>query len=192
MKALRLCTFCKRCKHKWSNSLARSLGIYPVPILGRIGSLAYTSTTRHTNTAFPTMTTPMLAQVYFEPSQIARTTKTVILGFITALIVGYSIRAWHEWRRLSHVPGPFVAAFTKLWLVFQSSKRRQPYAFKEANDRYGETEDLCRFDRTDVAGGSLVRVGPNEVITNDPEVLRKIMAVRSAYTRGHCKFPHCE
>jgi hypothetical protein len=32
-----------------------------------------------------------------------------------------------------------------------------------------------------------VRVGPNEVITNDPEVLRKIMGVRSTYTRGHCR-----
>ncbi|KAF9697527.1 hypothetical protein EKO04_004233 [Ascochyta lentis] len=54
-------------------------------------------------------------------------------------------------------------------MVYQSQKRRQPYAFKEANDKYG----------------SLVRVGPNEVITNQPDVLRKIMAVRSTYTRGH-------
>ena len=36
--------------------------------------------------------------------------------------------------------------------------------------------------------GSLVRVGPNEVITNDPEVLRKVMGVRSTYTRGHCGY----
>lgn len=35
--------------------------------------------------------------------------------------------------------------------------------------------------------GSLIRVGPSEVITNDPGVLRKIMAVRSTYTRGHCE-----
>ncbi|KAJ4344255.1 hypothetical protein N0V95_006198 [Ascochyta clinopodiicola] len=33
--------------------------------------------------------------------------------------------------------------------------------------------------------GSLVRVGPNEVITSDPNVFRKVMGVRSAYTRGH-------
>jgi hypothetical protein len=33
--------------------------------------------------------------------------------------------------------------------------------------------------------GSLIRVGPNEVITNNPEVLRKVMSVRSAFTRGH-------
>lgn len=32
--------------------------------------------------------------------------------------------------------------------------------------------------------GSLVRVGPNDLVTDDPDVLRKIMATRSAYTRG--------
>jgi hypothetical protein len=35
--------------------------------------------------------------------------------------------------------------------------------------------------------GTLARVGPNELITDDPEVLRKMMAARSEYTRGHCK-----
>ena len=35
--------------------------------------------------------------------------------------------------------------------------------------------------------GFMIRVGPNNVITNDPAVLRKMMAVRSAYTRGHCR-----
>lgn len=35
--------------------------------------------------------------------------------------------------------------------------------------------------------GSLVRVGPNELVTDDPDVMRRMMAVRSAYTRGHCE-----
>ena len=35
--------------------------------------------------------------------------------------------------------------------------------------------------------GSLVRIGPNELVTDDPEVLRRMMAVRSQYTRGPCK-----
>jgi hypothetical protein len=33
--------------------------------------------------------------------------------------------------------------------------------------------------------GSLVRVGPNELVTDDPEVLRKMMAVRSVCVRRH-------
>jgi len=32
--------------------------------------------------------------------------------------------------------------------------------------------------------GTLVRVGPNELITSDPDFMRKMMAVRSSYIRG--------
>ncbi|KAJ4335660.1 hypothetical protein N0V87_005918 [Didymella glomerata] len=32
--------------------------------------------------------------------------------------------------------------------------------------------------------GSLARIGPNELVTSDTDVLRKIMSVRSAYSRG--------
>lgn len=33
-----------------------------------------------------------------------------------------------------------------------------------------------------------MRIGPNELATDDPDVLRRIMAVRSAYTRGPCQY----
>lgn len=32
--------------------------------------------------------------------------------------------------------------------------------------------------------GTLVRVGPNDLVTSDPEVLRMMSAVRSPYTKG--------
>lgn len=32
--------------------------------------------------------------------------------------------------------------------------------------------------------GSLVRIGPNDLVTDDPEILRRMMGVRSPYTRG--------
>lgn len=32
--------------------------------------------------------------------------------------------------------------------------------------------------------GSLARVGPNELVTCDPEILRRVWGVRSKYTRG--------
>ncbi|UPX20608.1 uncharacterized protein EKO05_0010836 [Ascochyta rabiei] len=95
--------------------------------------------------------------------------ETILVALIGTSLIAYFVLVWYEWRRLSHVPGPLWAGFTKLWMVYQSQQRRQPHAFKEANDRYGP----------------LVRVGPNEVITNDPNVLRKVMAVRSEYTRGN-------
>ncbi len=33
--------------------------------------------------------------------------------------------------------------------------------------------------------GPLVRVGPNELITGDPDILRKIQAIRSPYRRSN-------
>lgn len=38
--------------------------------------------------------------------------------------------------------------------------------------------------RADNPAGPLVRIGPNEVISTDPEVLRMMSAVRSPYTKG--------
>ncbi|KAH8175174.1 cytochrome p450 domain-containing protein [Sarocladium implicatum] len=92
-----------------------------------------------------------------------------VVGTATALLIADSVRTWH---RLSHVPGPFWAAISKYWMVRQSLKGQQPYAIQQLNERYGK---LPR---------SLVRIGPNELATADPEVLRRMMAIRSQYSRG--------
>lgn len=36
-----------------------------------------------------------------------------------------------------------------------------------------------------VASGSIVRIGPHQLVTNDPEVLRRMSAVRSPYRRSN-------
>ncbi|KAF4954313.1 hypothetical protein FGADI_5336 [Fusarium gaditjirri] len=89
---------------------------------------------------------------------------TVVLGLVV-LFVADTLRAWY---RLSHVPGPFWAGFSKAWMVRQSFKGIQPYAIQQANEKYG----------------SLVRIGPNELATDDPKLLKRMMSSRSAYTRG--------
>lgn len=114
-------------------------------------------------------------------------TTITFIALFSVTLIAYLFNAWHEWRRLSHVPGPFSASSSKLWMAFQSFKRRQPYTFKEANERHGALSGSAAMASLILAPGSLVRVGPNEVITNNPEVLRKVMAVRSTYTRGHCE-----
>ncbi|KAF1845545.1 cytochrome P450 [Cucurbitaria berberidis CBS 394.84] len=94
---------------------------------------------------------------------------TLAIGLASASLCAYLVHLVLQWRRLSHVPGPFWAALSKGWMVRESLKGRQPISFKDVNDKYG----------------SLARVGPNELITNDPDVMRRMMAVRSTYTRGH-------
>jgi len=60
------------------------------------------------------------------PSQLALTFLTIYVG-----------HSFYSWYRLSHVPGPFWAAFSKFWLVRESLKGHQPNALKEAIDKYG-------------------------------------------------------
>ncbi|KAF5023779.1 hypothetical protein F66182_4172 [Fusarium sp. NRRL 66182] len=110
---------------------------------------------------------------------------TAVLGLVV-LFLADSLRSWH---RLSHVPGPFWAGFSKAWMVRQSLKGRQPYAIQEANEKYGPSTMLrSRLIHTRLSSGnnigSLVRIGPNELATDDPKLLRRIMASRSAYSRG--------
>lgn len=69
------------------------------------------------------------------------------------------------WYKLRHAPGPFLAKFSYIWLARTAQRARQYYVFK----------DLCK------KYGPLVRVGPNELTTDDPEILRRIAAVRGTY-----------
>ncbi|KAH8764092.1 cytochrome P450 [Hyaloscypha sp. PMI_1271] len=71
--------------------------------------------------------------------------------------------------RLRHIPGPPLAGWSKaVWLLRKSLGGRFHLDTAEACEKYG----------------SIVRIGPNELVTNDPDVLRRISAVRSPYTRS--------
>ncbi|KAG4429416.1 hypothetical protein IFR05_015102 [Cadophora sp. M221] len=89
----------------------------------------------------------------------------IISSIVTLSIATY---VFLTWRRLSHIPGPFWASTSKYWMVSQSLKGQMHAALKEVTDKYG----------------SLARIGPNDLVTDDPDVLRRMMGVRSPYTRG--------
>jgi hypothetical protein len=121
---------------------------------------------------------------------VATDRATLAIAVVSAALCAYLVRLVLQWRRLSHVPGPFFASISKLWMVRESLKGRQPISFKEVNDKYGGSRCDSRagwplLTKT----GTLARVGPNELITDDPELMRKMMAARSEYTRGRCKKP---
>ena len=89
------------------------------------------------------------------------------------LIFGIATAAWYiistavAWYRLSHIPGPFLASISNLWMIRTSTSKRISDIFVEIANEYG----------------SLVRIGPNQVLTNDPHVLRRTGSVRGTYKR---------
>jgi hypothetical protein len=80
-------------------------------------------------------------------------------------IVWFAISSFRSWYRLRHIPGPFLASFSYLWLARVASSGRQYYIYRDLCNEYGP----------------LVRVGPNELTTDDPETIRKMSAARSSY-----------
>lgn len=92
-----------------------------------------------------------------------------LLAFIFIFILANIVRSIAtRYLHLSQFQGPPWAAFTRLWLCKTLASGESARRFVEVNQKYG----------------SLARIGPNHLITDDPEFTRKILAARSRYTRG--------
>ncbi|KAM3533367.1 hypothetical protein MY4038_003374, partial [Beauveria bassiana] len=82
-----------------------------------------------------------------------------------AVLLFCQIRAWY---RLRHIPGPWSAPWSVWWQLRGAMSGVFPQTLKEATDRYGP----------------LVRIGPNQLVSSDPEVLRRMSAVRGNYVKA--------
>ncbi|KAK2025646.1 cytochrome P450 [Colletotrichum zoysiae] len=83
-----------------------------------------------------------------------------------AVAVYYVVSSLAAWLPLRHVPGPFLGSFSYLWLM-----RNNFLGISSA-----QLVGLKKY-------GSVVRVAPNYVLTDDPAALRRISGARSAYGR---------
>jgi hypothetical protein len=84
-------------------------------------------------------------------------------AFLTAWYLTSSLAAWY---RLRHIPGPQLASFSYLWELHSILSDK-------TFDRFLNLREY----------GPLVRTAPGYIVTDDPEVLRKTMAIRGTYTR---------
>jgi Cytochrome P450 len=89
-----------------------------------------------------------------------------LAGIVIALIVLTNrIRAY---RRLAHISGPSIAGFSRIWMVWANTSGRNHEHLYNANLKYG----------------SLTRIGPNHLLTSDPDIIRRMNAPRSLYRRS--------
>ncbi|KAI1159042.1 cytochrome P450 [Nemania serpens] len=88
---------------------------------------------------------------------------------LVILAAGYFLGSTlYQWHRLRHIPGPFLASFSYLWIAYTGWCGKQYELHKVLGEKYGP----------------LVRIGPNEVSTDDPETIRRITGAKSAYPRA--------
>ncbi|KAF8848009.1 putative benzoate 4-monooxygenase cytochrome P450 [Acephala macrosclerotiorum] len=69
---------------------------------------------------------------------------------------------------LSDFAGPSWAAYTRLWICRTIASGRSAQVFVDVNEKYG----------------SVARIGPNHLVTSDPELSRQILAVGSKWCRA--------
>lgn len=104
-------------------------------------------------------------------SQLAESLSPSLAGKLScaSVVLYFAISTLRSWLRLRHLPGPFLSQFS-YWHMFKV-RCRGSRAFSEypkLTDRYGK----------------LVRIGPNEVLTSDPVLIRRMSAAKSTYERS--------
>lgn len=87
----------------------------------------------------------------------------------TALLSIYLIfTLGRRYLRLSHIPGPPLAAFTDLWLLRQ---------YRIGTNSFQVLLDL------DHKYGSVVRYGPNRVLLSDPSAITTVYGTTKAFEK---------
>ncbi|KAF7557325.1 hypothetical protein G7Z17_g855 [Cylindrodendrum hubeiense] len=89
--------------------------------------------------------------------------------FLGLIFFWYIVSGTVAWIRLGEFAVPsWTAHFSYLWLAKTTYSGRQYWVHRELHRKLGP----------------LVRIGPNEILTDDPDIIREISSVRSSYARA--------
>jgi len=92
----------------------------------------------------------------------------LVAGPIAGLMVWYATTALLSWWRLRHIPGPWLASFSYLWLASVQRSGRMGLIYRGLPAQYSSP---------------VVRIGPREVMTDDADTIRRINSARTRYVR---------
>ena len=104
------------------------------------------------------------------PSNIMLTAKQVIFGHPFVLVVGLlALSLFYNRLKpgLRSIPGPPVAAYTKLWRLYDVWKGHAHMTAIDIHKQYGD----------------VVRIGPNHVSIADPQMIPIIYATKENFTK---------
>jgi hypothetical protein len=94
-------------------------------------------------------------------------------GLAFIYVVKYFIAVIRQYYRLSHIKGPWATGWSRWFIIKSTAKNALHLEFAKAIKQYGH----------------LVRISPNTLLTNDPELIRRMNAVRSPYKKSEVSLP---
>ncbi|KAL8955438.1 MAG: hypothetical protein Q9183_006646, partial [Haloplaca sp. 2 TL-2023] len=110
--------------------------------------------------------TPVMIEALHGISIVPFQKAVIILGACAALAI--VIQYLTDYSRLQHFKGPWLARFSKVWMMKHTYLGDMHEAVAEVCENYGP----------------LARIGPNDVVTNDADLRRRMSAIRSPYTKS--------
>lgn len=87
---------------------------------------------------------------------------------VVGLLLYYVLTSIAAWHRLRQFDGPWLGKFSYLFMLRAQMSGRNWDIYTKLNKQYGP----------------LVRIGPRELITDDPDIIRRMSAARSSYRRS--------
>jgi hypothetical protein len=101
-----------------------------------------------------------------------------------AIVLGLSLT--RNYRRCPNIKGPVLASVSGFWLFRATFASRMYLDLAALLKEYGKTQSRYRRRHAHQGGSDtwLVRIAPNKVVTNDPDLWHHMSSPRSAYTRG--------
>ncbi|KAK3044024.1 hypothetical protein LTS18_002373, partial [Coniosporium uncinatum] len=106
---------------------------------------------------------PIEGTLQQKPASVS-TFSLLVIG-LAVLFIASNVRSY---LRLSKFKGPRLAAWSKAWQLQCTWNKNTHWKLKEVCEKYG----------------SVARVGPNELVTSDPDLIMKMSNVRSPYTKS--------
>ena len=92
----------------------------------------------------------------------------ILLLSVVVLLVCVGVRGYLNYHKAPQFPGPFLAKISPVWLLVHTFSGK-------LNERNAAI--LKKY-------GSMVRIAPDKILTNDPIILRYMSAPRSNFRRG--------
>ncbi|RGP74483.1 pisatin demethylase [Fusarium longipes] len=99
---------------------------------------------------------------------IPKTPGSIVITLLALVTVWWFVTAFLSWYRLRHIPGPWLAGFSYIWVGWTAYKGKQHEAFVDVDKKYG----------------SLVRIGPEMLLTSDVELVKRMSATKSTYGKS--------